>query len=146
MTKAEIAKLLTLASGFDRRVVDTITVEAWALIPELMDADYDDAKAAVLAHQVGPKREQYLTIGHIVDALKTGGRNTLAAIEADVRSAKARGLIEKSWPERDLLPEDVRDALFTLRDTERRVAQTRFEFDQIEDNPIDPGDVGKEVA
>ena len=146
MNKTEIGKLLTLASGFDRRVVDTVTIEAWALVPEFASATYEDAKTAVIAHQTGPKRAEYLTIGHIVDALRLGSRNTQRAIEADVRSAKARGLIEKSWPERVLLPESIRDALFTLRDAERRAAETRFEFDQLEDNPIDAGDIGREVA
>ncbi len=143
MTKAEIAKLLTFASGFDRRVVDTVTVEAWASVPEFANASYESAKAAVVAHQTGVKRGEYLTIGHITDALKIDGRNGQAAIEADVRSAKARGLIDASWPDRQLLPDDIRDALFTLRDTERRAAVTRSELDQIEGNPVDPGDVGQ---
>src|SRR5690606_35991583 len=100
MNKREIAQLLTVASGFDRRVVDELTVEAWASVPELAAAPYDAAVAAVVAHQTSPKRTEYLTVGHIVDALRVNGRSTAAAIEADVRSAKARGLIGRDWPAR----------------------------------------------
>lgn len=123
MNKTEIAKLLTLASGFDRRVVDPVTIEAWALVPELVSADYEDAKRAVVAHQTGPKRDEYLTIGHVVDALRAAHRGSDSAVEADVRSAKARGLIDRSWPARDPLPADVSDALLTIREREQRVAR-----------------------
>ena len=67
----------------------------------------------------------------------------MRAIEEDVRSAKARGLVEKGWPDRQLLPEDVRQALFTLRDGERRAALERSELDRLEGAPIDPGTVGR---
>jgi len=145
VNKTEIAQLLTLASGFDRRVVDQVTVEAWALIPELANADYQDAKAVVVAHQTGPKRTEYLTVGHITDALAVQNRSNRAAIETDVRSAKARGLIDKSWTDKQVLPDSVREALFTLRDTERRTAAQRFAFDELEGNPLDPGDIGKDI-
>lgn len=143
MNKTEIAKLLTIASGFDRRVVDPVTIEAWALVPEMVAADFDAAVAAVVAHQTSPKRGEYLTLGHIAEALKIDGRNSLAAIEADVRSAKARGLISRTWPSRDRLPANVADALFTLRDLERRQAAQRFELDQLEGSPADVGTVGR---
>ncbi|KQW07636.1 hypothetical protein ASC66_01155 [Leifsonia sp. Root4] len=142
MDKIEIGKLLTLAAGFDNRKVDRMTVEAWALVPEMAGADYEAAKAAVVAHQTGPNRSEYLTVGHIVAALRLGGRSTVAAVEADVRSAKARGLIESSWQPRAPLPTDVADALFTLREGERRAAAERFEFDQLEGVPVDVGEVG----
>lgn len=142
MDKIEIGKLLTIAAGFDNRKVDRITVEAWALVPEMGAADFEAAKAAVVAHQTGPNRGEYLTVGHIVAALRIGGRSTLAAVEADVRSAKARGLIEPSWGARTPLPPDAADALFTLREGERRAAAERFAFDQIEGVPVDVGEVG----
>lgn len=132
MNKKEIAQLLTVASGFDRRVVDPVTVEAWALVPEFVAADYPAAVNAVVAHQTGPRKSEYLTIGHIVDALRVVQRSDAKAVEADVRSAKARGLLERSWPARDRLPDSVRDALFTLRESERRAAETRFGFDELE--------------
>lgn len=143
MNKKEIAQLLTVASGFDRRVVDPVTVEAWALVPEFAEADYADAVRAVVAHQTSDKRMEYLTIGHIVDALRVEGRTTQKAIEVDVRSAKARKLIDPSWPATDPLPDDIREALFTLRNGERRAAEERFALDQIEGSPVDVGAVGR---
>lgn len=145
MNKREIAQLLTIASGFDRRDVDDVTIEAWALVPEFIAADYNAAVAAVVAHQTGPKRAEYLTIGHIVDALRVDGRSTLAAVEADVRSAKARGLVDASWPARNQLPADVRDALTTLRDGERRQADAWLALDGLPNNPIDVASIGKGV-
>lgn len=126
MNKVEIGKLLTLAAGFDNRKVDLVTTEAWSAVPELVAADYEAAKAVVIAHQTGPKHHEYLTVGHIVDGLRVAGRNSTAEIAADVRSAKARGLVGREWSESERLPEDVRDALFTLRDGERRAAAQRF--------------------
>lgn len=145
MNKVEIAKLLTIASGFDRRDVDDVTIEAWALVPEFIAADYNAAVAAVVAHQTGPKRTEYLTIGHIVDALRVDGRSTLAAVEADVRSAKARGLIDSSWPARQPLPDDVRDGLMTLREHERRAADAWLALDGLPNNPIDIPTVGRAI-
>lgn len=145
MNKVEIAKLLTIASGFDRRDVDDVTIEAWALVPEFIAADYNAAVAAVVAHQTGPKRTEYLTIGHIVDALRVDGRSTLAAVEADVRSAKARGLIDSSWPARQQLEPDVRETLTMMRDRERNAAAAWLALDGTVDNPIDVSTVGKRV-
>lgn len=69
MNKEEIGKLLTLASGFDKRKLDRVSVEAWALVPEIAQGDYEAAKAAVVAHQTGPNAGEYLTVNHIVSAL-----------------------------------------------------------------------------
>ena len=124
-------------------MVDPVTIEAWALVPEMVAADFDAAVAAVVAHQTSPKRGEYLTLGHIAEALKVDGRNSLAAIEADVRSAKARRLIDRSWPARERLPQDVADSLFTLRDLERRQAAQRLELDQLDGAPADVGSVGR---
>lgn len=146
MNKTEIGQLLALASGFDRRIVDRLTTEAWASVPEFANASYEAAKAAVIAHQTGPKHGEYLTIGHITDALKVTGRDSVAAIEADVRSAKARGLIARSWPSRERLPGDVRETLTALRDGERRAAQERAALDELEGSPIEPGDIGRTVS
>lgn len=134
MNKREVAQLLTVASGFDRRVVDPVTVEAWALVPEIAAAEYQAAVNAVVAHQTGPRKAEYLTVGHVVDGLRVAERTDAKAVEVDVRSAKARGLIERSWPARQPLPPMVKEALFTLRDGERRAAETRFEFDELEES------------
>lgn len=134
MNKLEVGQVLTIASGFDRFIaVDRVTTEAWFLA--LSGIDFEEAKAATVAHFVGPIAKETFGVRHILNAVADSGRNTAAAIEADVRSAKARGLIEKSWPARDLLPDDVRDALFTLRDLERRTAANMLELDQVDGVP-----------
>jgi hypothetical protein len=145
VNRQEIGQLLTVAGGFDNRKVDRVSVEAWALVPEIVQARYEDALAAVVAHQTGPKRHEYLTVSHIVDALRAGERQSDYEVEADVRSAKARGMIGADYPPRQPLPHDVRHALATIRERENRHAQT-LAVDFLEPaTPVELGQVGKEV-
>lgn len=143
MNKQEIAALLTVASGFDRRVVDAVTVESWALVPEITSASFEAARAIVVDHQTNMR--EYMTVAHVVAGLRSGGRQTRHSIEADVRSAKARGLLERAWPASKIVPVDVADALHTLRELERRAASERLALDQIEGSPVDVGDVGRDA-
>lgn len=141
MNKVEVGQVLTIASGFDRFItVDRVTTEAWFLA--LANVDYADAQAATVAHFTGPLAKETFSVRHILNAVAVSSRTSQAAVEADVRSAKARGLIESSWQPRTPLPADVADALFTLREGERRAAAERFEFDQLEGVPVDVGEVG----
>lgn len=126
MNKPDIARLLALASGFDNRKPNPMAVESWSMVPELQAASFETAAAAVVAHQTGPNRHEYLTIAHIVDALTEGRRDSRAAIAADVRSAKARGLVSRDHRERDPLPPDAADALATLRALDRRAAEDQL--------------------
>ena len=148
MNKAEVGVLLLLASGLDRFVqVDQVTTDAWYKVLSAHNVTYAQAEQACIDHYTGPDGGRPFTVAHVIAAVAVSDRTAQNAIEADVRSAKARGLIEKSWPDRELLPEDIRNALFTLRDGERRAARTRFELDHLEDdNPIDTDDIGKDVA
>lgn len=129
MNKAEIAALLGVASGFDNRKPNHLAVEAWSMVPELQAATYEAALNAVVAHQTGPKRHEYLTVAHIVDALTEGRRDSRTAVAADVRSAKARGLISRDHSEKTPLPPDVSDALQTLRELDRRAAPEQSEIE-----------------
>ena len=122
MNKVEIAQLLTVASGFDRRQVDTVTVEAWALVPGIRDADYEDALAALISHVTGPNAKEYLTVNHIVGATQVSSRQTKELVAADVRSARARGLIAKTWPETQPVSDEVRMRLAVARDEARQIA------------------------
>ena len=122
MNRQEVAKVLTIASGFDRRTVDRVTVEAWALVPGIQAADYEDAVAAVVAHQTGPDRKEYLTVGHIVAATQVAARQTKELIAADVRSARARRLVDSGWPETKPVPDEVRHQLMSARDEAREHA------------------------
>jgi len=144
MNIVQVGQLLTIASGFDRFItVDRITTEAWFLV--LKDVDFEEAKDATVAHFIGPRAKETFAVRHILEAVTDKARLSPAAIEVDVRSAKARLLIDKSWPSNKVLPENIREALFTLRDTEKRAAAQRFAFDELEGDPIDPGDIGKDV-
>ncbi|TFD51979.1 hypothetical protein E3T46_07780 [Cryobacterium sp. Hh11] len=144
MNKTQVAQILTIASGFDRFiVVDRVTTEAWFMALEKVD--YDEAMAATVGHFTGPIAKEVFSVRHILAAIPDSTRNTTAAIEADVRSAKARGLIDKSWPSRNLLPADIRDALFTLREFERRQATDRLALDEMPDAPADVGMVGRSL-
>lgn len=142
MNEVEVGKILTVASGFDRFItVDRVTVTAWHLA--LSGVDYKEAESATVAHFVGPKARETFSVRHILEVVEDRARLSAVKIEEDVRSAKARGLIDKSWPDRDRLPDDIREALFTLRDLERRAAADRSELDHIDGSPIDPGSVGQ---
>ena len=144
MNELETAELLAIASGFDRFIeVDAMTTRAWFLA--LRDVPYALAEAATVAHFTGPKARETFGVRHVLDAVAVTARTTPDAVEEDVRSAKARGLIEQSWPKREPLPRDVRDALFTLRETERRLAAERYAFDQL-GAPLDVGSVGRLVS
>ena len=144
MNKTQVGQILTLASGFDRFItVDRVTTEAWFLA--IGHLDYNDAKTATVGHFTGPIAKEVFGVRHILNASADSGRSTAAAIEADVRSAKARGLIDRSWPARNLLPGDIRDALFTLREFERRAATERLALDDGSGVPADVGTVGRSL-
>lgn len=144
MTKKEIGLLLLLASGLDRFViVNNVTTDAWLRALDGVDVNLEQAKQACVNHYTGPDSGRQFTVAHVVALVTADNRSTTYAVEADVRSAKARGLVEKSWPPRDLLPERVRDALFTLRDLERVAAAERFALDQGPGAPADVGTVGR---
>lgn len=122
MKKTEVAQLLTILSGYDRRQVDEITVEAWHAVPEIARADYDTARAIVIAHQTGPEAAEYFAVRHLVAGLRRRHRNTRGDVETDVRSAKARGLVAPDWPLRDPLPDDIAEQLAAARELDRQEA------------------------
>jgi hypothetical protein len=146
MTKKDIGHLLLLASGLDRFVtVNAVTTDAWLRALQGVDVTPEQAEQACVDHYTGPDAGRQFTVAHVVALATADSRNTTAAIEADVRSAKARGLIERSWPARNRLPADVRDALFTLREYERRRAGERLALDEGGGTPADVGNVGRSL-
>jgi len=143
MSKPEIGKLLLFASGLDRFVqVDAVTVDAWFRVLSETGATYAQGEQACINHYTGPDAGRQFTVAHVVALVAADGRSAVASVAADVRSAKARGLVAKSWPEREPLPADVRDALFTIRERERRTARELFDTDQI-GSPADVGVIGR---
>lgn len=120
MNKLEAAKLLMLASGFDRWMrADDLTSTVWG--KALCDVPYDLAEEAVVAHYSGENAHKQLMPADIIKAVEREARLTRPQVEADVRSAKARGLVDDSWPVAKLLPEDVRARLAVAREGDRRV-------------------------
>lgn len=139
MNKIEAAELLAVAGAFDRFIrVDDITATAWAYA--LADVPADLGKRAVLAHYTGPDAHKQLMPADIIKAVEREARLTKPQVEADVRSAKARGLIGSEWPGGKVLPEEVRVRLAAAREGDRQVMLelgapdriSRDEFDRMD--------------
>lgn len=82
---------------------------------ELADTDFDIAWQAVRNRSRKPAPREYLALDVLLEHIRVDTRRTPTAIEEDVRSAKARGLIEASWPKRDPLPRPVAEQLARAR-------------------------------
>jgi hypothetical protein len=123
MNKMEIAALLTIIGGFDNRKVDDNTISSWFLVPGIREADFEDARAAAVAHVTGPLSDVYLMVGHIVAATQVSSRQTKELVAADVRSARARGLVGRDWRESEPVTAEIRAQLALARDESRATAQ-----------------------
>lgn len=127
MNKIETATALTIAAGFDNRRVDDVMVAAWLEV--LGEYDLPTVKQAIIDHHRDPvTRHAYLNVGHVLDRVERAKRARSRDIEADVRSAKARGLVSKDWPDRQQLAPDVMERLAAAREADR-YESTRFEIE-----------------
>lgn len=143
MNKPEVGKLLLLASGFDRRIVDELTVSSWFSVPAIQAANYDDAAQAVIAHQTGPSKDKYLTVGLVCDYITGLNRQSAEAIAADVRSARNRGLVAKTWDERKSIPAEAHSRLTALRLEE---AEQLAAYGEVEAGvAMDFGQIGRAI-
>lgn len=114
MNEPEVRRLLGyISAGFDNRQLSTATVDVWTV--ELADVHADDALQAVRNHFRKPAPRDYLSLDVLLEQIRVDTRQTPTAIEEDVRSAKARGLIDASWPARQALPRDVAGRLARAR-------------------------------
>lgn len=95
MMDFETTTLLALVASFDNRKVDEARSAAWHSI--LRDVDFEDAKQVVVAHFSHPN--DYLTVSHITEGVLRMHRRLPKQIEADVRAARARGIVDADWPE-----------------------------------------------
>lgn len=121
MNKSEAAKLLTVASGFDRRQVDELTATAWAAA--LDGHTYVECERAIIEHHRDPAtRTTYLTVGHVLDRVEAGARTNVVDVETDVRAAKARGIIPADWPRREPLTPEAAYRLQAARERDRQEA------------------------
>ncbi|MCS6570301.1 hypothetical protein NYQ35_15960 [Curtobacterium flaccumfaciens pv. flaccumfaciens] len=145
MNKPEVRRLLGyISAGFDNRALSDATAEVWS--EELPDIPFDVAKEAVRRHFRKPAPRQYLSLDVLMDEIRVLTRQTSTAIEEDVRSAKARGFLDASWPARKPLPAPVAARLTEARQAFARQAAA-IESAVIE-NPrslSELGTLGKEM-
>ena len=91
----ETTTLLALVASFDNRKVDEARSAAWHSV--LRDVDFEDAKQVVLRHFAAPN--DYLTVSHVIEGVLRMHRRLPKQIEADVRAARARGIVDTDWSE-----------------------------------------------
>ena len=126
MTPSEVAELLSLSVELDRYMTaDKATKEkviAWAAVlgSEAPGLSFAEAQRLVIEYY-GSEGES-LTVFALIDLWKRDRRLLPHQVAADVRSAKARGLVSRDWPEGDALPAEVADRLSAARAGDRDVA------------------------
>lgn len=123
MTPLDAANLLKLLSATDGRASSKETATAWAFA--LDDISYADALQALRAHQRGEHRHEFFSHNHIRDFIEGRDRSDRRArrldpdqVEADVRSAKLRGLLPADWPRGQALTPEVTERLAAARTAE----------------------------
>ena len=127
MQLAEVGKLLAIIRSFDNRRLDESTARAWKIMIDkhVPDAEFEEAQEVVLdwfAHE-----NPYFEVRHLLEGLRKRYRRHPAQVEADVRSAKARGLVDQDWPSRKVLPFTVAKRLDEARRRDREVAPDEIE-------------------
>lgn len=144
MNKSEVARLIGyISAGFDNRKLSEATVDVWTA--ELADVAADDALQAVRTHFRKPSPRDYLSLDVLLEEIRVNTRQTPTAIEEDVRSAKARGFIDPSWPARQALPRPVAARLAAAR-LEFALAAEAIEAGVITDpKAIEVGLVGRRM-
>lgn len=122
MELTEVGKLLAIVRSFDNRKLDESTAQAWKM---MLDREVPDATLAectdVVMDWFGTENP-YFEVRHLLDGLRKRRRWFGRQVEVDVRSAKARGLVDASWPDREPLPADVRGKLEAARAADRETA------------------------
>lgn len=126
MQLAEVGKLLAIIRSFDNRKLDESTAQAWKI---MIDRHFPEA-SLVEAQEVVldwfSTENPYFEVRHLLDGLRKRLRRTARDVAADVRSAKARGLIGKDWPEAKVLPDEVSSRLAAARLAAREDADTEL--------------------
>lgn len=124
ISRGDAARAVMLAQGFGNYFVgDEAAALAWHMAFKGRDFTLDQVMQAITDHCMNPDIKETVQPKHIIDALTEGRRDSTKQVEADVRSAKARGLVARDWPTAGVLPPDVQDALQTLREGDRRYAE-----------------------
>jgi hypothetical protein len=102
VSPTEAAQLLSILSAIDRREFDAPTAKAWAHV--FRDTPYERVEQAAF---------RAIDAGVYVDvaAIKKQLGAMRASFERDVRSAKARGLVNADWPTSTPLPKRIEQRL-----------------------------------
>jgi hypothetical protein len=109
--------LAYISAAWDNRVLSEATATFWH--EELAGVPVDVAKAAVRAHFTGGDgKPAYLDLATLLAGCRRIMRRSRGAMQADVRSAKARRMIDADWSESEPLPDDVSDRLYAARSRE----------------------------
>jgi hypothetical protein len=144
VNEPEVRRLLGyISAGYDNRQLSAATATVWT--EELGDVDYDTAKQAVRNHFRKPSPREYLSLDVLLEQIRVDTRRTPTAIEEDVRSAKARGLIEASWPRREPLPREVAELLARARAEFAETAAAIEAGVVATPRALDVGTVGRKV-
>jgi hypothetical protein len=144
VNEPEVRRLLGyISAGYDNRQLSAATATVWT--EELGDVEFEVAKQAVRNHFRKPSPRAYLSLDVLLEQIRVDTRQTPTAIEEDVRSAKARGFIESSWPARQALPRPVAARLAAAR-LDFALAAEAIEAGVIETpRALDVGTVGREA-
>lgn len=130
MNQSDAAKALTFARGFDSFIsVDEVSTSVWALALTRAAITSPVAQEAVLAHYSGPDANRTIEPADVIAYAGKQERKAQHHIDADVRSAKARGLISRDWPMHQELPADVAEALAAARQRDREAVAPYLEVD-----------------
>jgi hypothetical protein len=144
VNEPEVRRLLGyISAGYDNRQLSAATATVWA--EELPDVEFEVAKQAVRNHFRKPSPRAYLSLDVLLEQIRVDTRQTPSAIEEDVRSAKARGFIDGSWPARQALPRPVAARLAAAR-MEFAIAAEAIEAGVVQTpRALTVGTVGREV-
>lgn len=115
MDLAEVGKLLAVASAYDNRQLREETAMAWKAAIDMQLPELQASLAQEIVVWWFSESRDYFTVGHLIEEAKRRLRLRPEQIEADVRVAKAMGLLDPSWPPRERLPEAVAVRLAEVR-------------------------------
>lgn len=131
MELAEVGKLLAVAAAYDNRQLREETAVAWKAALDLQVPELDPMLAQqIVVWWFSEDRGEYFQVGHLIAEAKRRLRLLPEQIEADVRVAKARGLIGE-WPDKKRLPADVAQRLAELRANQNQLELERGGFGEV---------------
>ena len=136
---ADVGRIIKLDAALNRYASDasvsTDRAVAWhaVLSTGAPGMTFDEAQACVVEFYA--EAGESLTPYALIDLWKRSRRLLPREIAADVRSARARGLVPRDWPERDPLPPEVAERLREARAGDQQAALDPTAQRSITHNP-----------